>query len=93
MEFPMINYKELELSVSEPGARQEFVWKSALILLCLGIFGLVLWFGGHEPSHRCTDTDPAARETCMRNLGAQATQTPAKGSFPLAPRAAERRAD
>ena len=89
----MIYNKELGLSLNEPGERQEFVWKSALILLCLGIFGLVLWFGGHEPSQRCTDTDPAARETCMRNLGAQAPQTPAKGSFPLAPRAAERRAD
>ena len=89
----MIYNKELGLSLNEPGERQEFVLKSALILLCLGIFGLVLWFGGHEPSQRCTDTDPAARETCMRNLGAQAPQIPAKGAFPLAPRAAERRAD
>jgi hypothetical protein len=89
----MIYNKELGLSLNEPGDRLEFVWKSALILLCLGIFGLVLWFGGREPSQRCADTDPAARETCMRNLGAQATQTPAKGAFPLAPRAAERRAD
>jgi hypothetical protein len=88
----MTNNKELELS-GELGERPELVWKSALMLLCLGIFGLVLWFGAHESSQRCTDTDPAARETCMRNLGAQAPQPPAKGSFPLAPRAAERRAD
>ena len=89
----MTSNKELGLGVSELGERQEFVLKSALILLCLGIFGLALWFGGHEPSQRCSDTDPAARETCTRNLGAQAPQTPTKGAFPLAPRAAERRAD
>jgi len=93
MEFPMIDNRELGLSVSEPSERQQLVWKGALVLLCLGIFALVMWSGAREPSLRCTDTDPAAQKTCMRNLRAQAPQSPAKGAYPLVPRAAERAAD
>jgi hypothetical protein len=87
------NRKEIDFSRDEFGEPQQLVWKGALVLLCLGIFALVMWSGARDPAQRCTETDPVAQETCMQNLRAQAPQRPAKGAFPLVSGVAERRAD
>jgi hypothetical protein len=85
--------REIEFSKDEYGEHEGLAWKGALVLLCLGIFALVLWSGTHESSQRCVETDLVAQATCLHNLRAQAPQPPAKGPFPLARRAAERSAD
>ena len=89
----MIDTKELGSSVNEPSERQQLVWKGAMLLVCAGIFALVMWSGARE-TQRCSDGDAAAREACMSNLRAQAPRPPAKGAFsPFSSDAAERRAN
>jgi hypothetical protein len=85
--------RDIDFSKDEFGAHEGLVWKGALVLLCLGIFALVMWSGAHDSSQRCVETDLVAQAACMHNLTAQAPQPPAKGPFPLVPRAAERSAD
>ena len=84
--------KDIELSKDESD-EPRLMWKAALILLCLGIFALVMWSGSNDPTQRCTQTDPAEKQACVHFLKAQAPQPPAKGPFPLIPRSAERSAD
>jgi hypothetical protein len=92
--FAMVrDERDIDFSKDEYGEHEGLAWKGALVLLCLGIFALVLWSGTHESSQRCVETDLVAQATCLHNLRAQAPQPPAKGPFPLAPRAAERSAD
>ena len=87
------NKKKIDFGSDESTEPQQLVWKGALVLFCLGIFALVMWSGGREPSQRCTETDPVAQATCMNNLRAQAPQRPAKGAFPLVSGATERTTD
>jgi hypothetical protein len=89
----MTNYKkEIELASGEFQEPRDFLWKSAIVLMCLGIFALVMWSGGHEVQRQCTETDPAAQQTCLNQLRAQALHAPAKGVVPVIPRAAAERA-
>jgi hypothetical protein len=88
MEFQMINNKDIELTAPNVDAHQQFVWKGAVLLLCLGLFALVMWSGTREntTAEHCASADQAAREACMANLRTQAPQPPAKGgSRPLVP--------
>ena len=84
------NKKEIDFGSDEFSEPQQLVWKGALVLLCLGIFALVMWSGARDPAQRCTEADPVAQETCLHNLRAQVPQPPAKGAFPHVPRTAER---
>ena len=84
--------KDIELSTGESG-EPRLMWKAALILLCLGIFALVMWSGSNDPAQRCAQTDPAEQQACVNYLKTQAPQPPAKGPFPLVPRSAERSVD
>jgi hypothetical protein len=86
------NLKDMELGRDDAG-EPRFMWKGALILLCLGIFALVMWSGSNGSSQRCTQTDPAEQQACVRFLNAQAPERPAKGPYPLVPHAPERSAD
>jgi hypothetical protein len=88
----MIYGNDAELRLREYEGRPLLVLKGALILLCLGFFTLVMW-AGESGFDRCAKEIPAAREACLDNLNAQTPQRPAKGAFPLVPRAAERAAD
>lgn len=93
-DFAMVrDERDIDFSKDEFREHEGLAWKGALVLLCLGIFALVLWSGTHESSQRCVETDLVAQATCLHNLRAQAPQPPAKGPFPLARRAAERSAD
>jgi hypothetical protein len=86
----MTNHKkEIEFAKSEVQEPMDFLWKSAIVLLCLGIFALVMWSGGREIPQRCTETDPAVQQTCLNQLTAHA---PAKGAVPIIPRTAAGRA-
>jgi len=83
------NSKDIELTQDESENRRYLLWKGALLLLCLGIFALVMWSG--EPGERCRDGDVAVREACMASLRAQAPAPPAKGALsPLGQGLAER---
>jgi hypothetical protein len=84
--------KDIGIGRDESGEPQ-LMWKAALILLCLGIFALVMWSGSNDPAQRCTQTDPAEQQACVHFLNAQAPERPAKGPFPLVHRSAERSAD
>ena len=46
------NKKEIDFGSDESGERQQLVWKGALVLLCLGIFALVMWSGARDPALR-----------------------------------------
>jgi len=84
------NKKEIDFGSDEFSEPHQLVWKGALVLLCLGIFALVMWSGARDPAQRCTEADPVAQETCLHNLRSQVPQPPAKGAFAPVPRAAQR---
>jgi hypothetical protein len=70
------------------------VWKGAVLLLCFGLFALMMWSGAREnaTAEQCASADQAARDACMASLRAQAPQPPVKGGLrPLD--SAERRAN
>jgi hypothetical protein len=71
--------EEFSLRTPEFDEPQEFLWKSALVLFCLGIFALVVWSGSRESTQRCTETAQAAQETCVQNVNARTPHAPAKG--------------
>jgi hypothetical protein len=84
-------YNNNDIDLGRDGSGEpRLMWKAALILLCLGIFALVMWSGSNDTAQRCTQTDPAEQQACVHFLKTQAPQPPAKGPFPLIPRSAER---
>jgi hypothetical protein len=70
--------------------RPVLVWNGALILVCLGIFALVLLSDAHDAATRCTEGDSVAQEACLRLLKAEAPKPPAKGPYPLVLQTTER---
>ena len=40
--------RDIDFSKDEFREHEGLAWKGALVLLCLGIFALVLWSGTHE---------------------------------------------
>ena len=90
----MIRSNEIDLNENEPDDRQQFVWKSVLVLLCIGLFALVMWAGSQESEKetRCAKEEPAARQSCMSLPNVQAQQPPAKGALsPLGSHAIDHR--
>jgi hypothetical protein len=80
---------------NEPGAvrpidRQNLIWNGALILLCTGVFALVLLSNAHDAATRCTETHLLTQEACLRQLQAEAARRPAKGAYPPVLRTTER---
>jgi hypothetical protein len=74
----MVDSKYVEPGKRDSGERPQLVWKGALILLCVGVFALVMW-AGESRTERCAKESPAARETCLNNLKVLSPQPPAKG--------------
>jgi hypothetical protein len=77
----MIDNQNIELAANETNASQQLMWKGAVLLLCLGLFSLVMWSGARESAtaEKCANVDQAAREACMANLRGSAPPPPAKG--------------
>jgi hypothetical protein len=91
MEFAMIDNKNIELDANETDASQQLIWKGAVLLLCLGLFTLVMWSGAQESAtaEKCAQ---AAREACVANLRVPSPSPPVKGGQrPVS--SAERRSD
>src|SRR5262245_24312001 len=81
----MLNNKKLVLTEDETDARQRLVWKGAILLLCLGLFALVMWSGAREDAMtaQCANTDQATRDACIASLRPQTPPLPAKGGTRL----------
>jgi hypothetical protein len=62
---------------------QALIWNGALILVCAGIFALMLLSDAYDAATRCFETDSAAQEACLQKLKAEAARPPAKGPYPL----------
>jgi len=85
----MLEYDTREMDIDKSVKRQDVIWKSALILVCAGIFALMLLSDAHDAATRCTETDSVAQEACLRQLRAEENQPPAKGPYPLVVRTTE----
>jgi hypothetical protein len=79
----MLKYDGSQMDIDKSVKRQDLIWKSALILVCAGLFALMLLSDAHDTATRCTGTDPVAQEACLRQLRAEDGQPPAKGPYPL----------
>jgi hypothetical protein len=77
----MIDNQNIELAANEGNVHQQLVWKGAVLLLCLGLFALVMWSDARESAtaEKCANADQAAREACVASLRASAPQPPVKG--------------
>jgi len=65
----------------ESEERQQFVFKSAVLLLCLGLFALILWSSARDdgPAAGCGRSELAAHAACAENASIEMTPFPAKG--------------
>jgi hypothetical protein len=77
----MIDNQNIELTSNNTNGNQQLVWKGAVLLLCLGLFALVMWSGARESAtaEKCANADQAAREACVANLRGSAPLPPSKG--------------
>ena len=74
----MVKHNELEIDSRFSADRQQLFWKGAILLLCAGIFALILWSGAHDNHELCK---AAAGEACITQPQAQAPRPPAKGAL------------
>ncbi len=82
---------DLDIETGHSADRQQLVWKGAILLLCAGIFALILWSGAHNRPDPCLGTDAASQEACLAQSRAEALRPPAKGAFaPLKSGSADR---
>jgi hypothetical protein len=79
--FAMNKDNDVEFDAKTAGDRQQLVWKGAILLLCAGIFALILWSGAREHPDPCIANDAASQEACLAQSRAQALRPPAKGAF------------
>src|SRR5262245_53806839 len=81
----MLNNKKLVMTGDETEARQQLVWKGAILLMCLGLFALVIWSGAREDAMtaQCANTDQATHDACIASQRPQTPMLPAKGGARL----------
>jgi hypothetical protein len=77
----MIKNNDLDIDARHSADRQQLVWKGAILLLCAGIFALILWSGAHNRPDPCLGNDAASEQACLAQSRAQALRPPAKGAF------------
>jgi hypothetical protein len=60
---------------------QQLLFKSALLLLCLGLFALIVWSSAHDGgiAQGCERSRFAARAVCAENVQIETMPFPAKG--------------
>lgn len=81
MSAAMIKNSDLDIDARYSADRQQLVWKGAILLLCAGIFALILWSGTHTRPDPCLGNDAASEQACLAQSRAQALRPPAKGAF------------
>jgi hypothetical protein len=81
MSGAMMKKHDIEYDAGFSADRQQLVWKGALLLLCAGIFALILWSGGHDNRNACTLSRAASREACVTEPKSETLRPPAKGAF------------
>jgi len=81
MSSAMIKNNDLDIDARHSADRQQLVWKGAILLLCAGIFALILWSGAHNGPDPCLGNDAASEQACLAQSRAQALRPPAKGAF------------
>ncbi|MBV8745794.1 MAG: hypothetical protein JO134_12215 [Xanthobacteraceae bacterium] len=72
---------DLDIDAGHSADRQQLFWKGAILLLCAGIFVLILWSGANNRPDPCLGNDAASQEACLAQSRAQALRPPAKGAF------------
>jgi hypothetical protein len=77
----MIKNNDFDIDARHSIDRQQLIWKGAILLLCAGIFALILWSGAHNRPDPCLGNDAASQEACLAQARAQALRPPAKGAF------------
>jgi hypothetical protein len=90
----MIKNNGFDIDARHSIDRQQLIWKGAIVLLCAGIFALILWSGAHDRPDPCLGNDAASQEACLAQARAQALRPPAKGAFaPIKSGSADRTSD
>jgi hypothetical protein len=77
----MIKNNDHDIDARYSAQRQQLVWKGAILLLCAGIFALILWSGTHTHPDPCLGNDAASQDACLAQSRAEALRPPAKGAF------------
>jgi hypothetical protein len=80
MSSAMTKNNDLDNDARYSAGRQQLFLKGAILLLCAGIFALILWSGANHPDP-CLANDAASQEACLAQSRAQALRPPAKGAF------------